>query len=396
MGRHIDEDERRARLGRRHRLARESSAASPIEVARSLTAIHGTDPASTVLGIIARCPAAGIDEIEHALYDERSIVRVLGLRRTLFAVDWELAPSIWLSSSSTVVREQYRLLGRLLDASHIPEPEIWLAEAERRLLAYLADRPGSTSAEIGAADPYLGYRLALDTIGGGGAEQSITSRLLTLMSADGRVIRAKPRGRWNSALFTWFPTDRWRTDWPHPQDAQTADADIARSWLAGHGPATIEDFAWWTGWPKGRARKAIAQVSGREVTVDTGTAFVLDSDLEPVLAPDPWIALLPGLDSTTMGWKQRDFYLGPHAGRLFDSVGNAGPTVWADGRIIGGWVQLDNGAIVYELYEDIGRERTVELDERAAALGSLLDDVRLKPRARRWTEAERSLRERHA
>jgi hypothetical protein len=97
-----------------------------------------------------------------------------------------------------------------------------------------------------------------------------------------------------------------------------------------------------------------------------------------------------------MGWKRRNFYLGQYAERLFDDVGNGGPTVWVDGRVVGGWTQLDDGNVVYELFEEIGRERQIELDSEASRLTELLGDVRLKPRARRWTRSERDLREKHA
>ncbi len=391
MTRFIEDDERRARLGRRHRLALEDRAASPLEAAQSLTAVHGTDPASTMLGLLARCSDASIDDIEFALYEDRSIIRLLALRRTVFAVDWELAPSFWRSSEQSVVRNQLRIFLRALHATGISDPETWALEAERRLLAQLASNPGSTSTELAAADPYLGHRVSIGSAAGVAGNQSVTSRLLTYMSADGRVIRGRPRGGWTSTQFTWNTSNQWRTDWPEPPRPEAADAVIAQSWLFGHGPASIEDFTWWTGWTKGRARKAIESAGGRSVTTTSGDAFVLETDIDPVLAPAPWVAFLPALDSTTMGWKSRDFYLGNHAGELFDAVGNAGPTVWANGRIVGGWVQLENGAVAFDCYEDIGREQSQQLEEVAARLERTIASVRLKPRARRWTESERAL-----
>ncbi len=389
VARSIDDNERRARLGRRHRLAPSERAATPLEVARSLTAVHGTDPGSTVLGILARARDAEVAGIERALYDDRSIVRLLGMRRTVFAVDWKLAPAVW-SSSANVVRDQLRLLDRMLTASGIEAPEQWIREAEVRLIDFLETNPGSTSTEIAAADPYLGHRVPIG--GPVGATQSVTSRLLTHMSADGRVVRAKPRGSWTSTQFTWATAASWRDDWPERPDRDAADACIARSWLYGHGPALLEDFAWWTGWPKGRSRKALDRAGAIEVEISDGIGFVLESDLEFVPAPEPWIALLPGLDSSTMGWKSRRFYLGEYSERLFDNVGNGGPTVWVDGRVVGGWTQLDSGVVVYRLFEDIGSERRSELDLEAARLTDMLGDVRLKPRARRWTQSELDLR----
>src|SRR5690606_4404040 len=49
------------------------------------------------------------------------------------------------------------------------------------------------------------------------------------------------------------------------------------------------------------------------------------------------VALLPALDPTTMGWAARDWYLGPHKAAVFDTIGNAGATVWWEGRIVGAW-----------------------------------------------------------
>ena len=57
------------------------------------------------------------------------------------------------------------------------------------------------------------------------------------------------------------------------------------------------------------------------------------------------MALLPVLDPTVMGWKERGFYLGPHGPALFDRNGNAGTTAWVDGRIVGCWVQDAEGVV---------------------------------------------------
>ena len=77
-------------------------------------------------------------------------------------------------------------------------------------------------------------------------------------------------------------------------------------------------------------------VGAVEVELDDGVGFVLPDDLDPVDPPEPWVALLPGLDPTTMGWKQRGWYLDPEVGAaVFDRNGNGGPTVWVDGRIVG-------------------------------------------------------------
>ena len=94
----------------------------------------------------------------------------------------------------------------------------------------------------------------------------------------------------------------------------------------------------------------------------------------------------------SMGWKHRDFVLGPHRERLFDTNGNAGPTVWVDGRIVGGWAQRDDGEVAFTLLQDVGAEATTAVEQRAAELTTMLGDVRLKARARGWTDVEKALR----
>jgi hypothetical protein len=83
-----------------------------------------------------------------------------------------------------------------------------------------------------------------------------------------------------------------------------------------------------------------------------------------------------------MGWKQRSWYLGDHSARLFDSNGNAGPTVWCDGRVVGGWAQRRTGEVVTELLDDVGRARRAVIDRKAAELEEWIGDLRVTPRFR--------------
>ena len=86
-------------------------------------------------------------------------------------------------------------------------------------------------------------------------------------------------------------------------------------------------------------------------------------------APAQVAALLPALDPTPMGWQARDWYLGPHGAALFDRTGNIGPTVWYQGRIVGGWARRADGEIVYRLLEKLGREATQAVAREAETLG---------------------------
>jgi hypothetical protein len=126
----------------------------------------------------------------------------------------------------------------------------------------------------------------------------------------------------------------------------------------------------------------LAEIGAVEVQVDSGPAYLLPDDTTPVEPVSSWVQLLPSLDPTTMGWKQREWYLGPHYPRLFDRNGNAGPTVWVDGRVVGGWAQRSSGEIVWELLEDVGTEAISEVERQAGALADWLGERVVIPRFR--------------
>jgi hypothetical protein len=100
------------------------------------------------------------------------------------------------------------------------------------------------------------------------------------------------------------------------------------------------------------------------------------------------VRLLPALDPTVMGWAERDWYLGAHRTALFDRNGNAGPTIWADGRVVGGWAHRADGTVAVRLLEDVGAEVTGAVDTAAGQLEAWLGERRFTPRFRTPLEKE--------
>ena len=93
---------------------------------------------------------------------------------------------------------------------------------------------------------------------------------------------------------------------------------------------------------------------------------------------EPWAALLPTLDPTVMGWREREFYLDPaDTPYLFDTNGNAGNTAWWDGRVVGAWAQDDDAVVQVLPRHDIGAAGRAALDAEAARLTEWLDGVRI-------------------
>ena len=142
----------------------------------------------------------------------------------------------------------------------------------------------------------------------------------------------------------------------------------------------------------GLVKRALAQIDTVDVQLADGSLALLRADdAEPVPAPAPWVALLPALDPAPMGWQERSWYLGEHRASLFDYSGNIGPTVWCEGRIVGGWAQRkDTGEVVVRLLEDIGAEAGHAIRAEAARLQEWIGDVRVTPRFRTPLERELS------
>jgi hypothetical protein len=259
---------------------------------------------------------------------------------------------------------------------------------EKVAVRALETRGGATAAELAKDDPRLAQQIVLAEGKPYEGRQSVVSRILLLLAAEGRIVRGRPRGSWVSGQYRWSAVDAWLPDGVPPWSLQEAQAELVGRWLRGFGPATIADVKWWTGLPMGQVRRAVAQTGAVEVDLDGTPGLLLPDDLDPVPAPEPWVALLPALDPTTMGWAGRDFYLGPHRPALFDRNGNAGPTIWLDGRVVGGWAQRATGEVVLRLLEDVGTDATTAIEAEAASLSDWLTPLRVTPRFRTPLERE--------
>ncbi|MET9957965.1 winged helix DNA-binding domain-containing protein [Streptomyces sp. NPDC006326] len=377
--------ERRNRLGRRHCLAPSAHADAVPEVADAVVALHATDAATVFLSARARLAEGGPAVIEKALYEDVSLVRLLSMRNTLFAVSTALAPYVYASTARGIALKERRTLLKHLQEDGQGLDADWLAQAEAAALDALDTRGPSTGSQLSAAVPALRRKI---TVGRGKkyeAETGVATRVIRLLAADGRIRRDRPRGSWTSSQYRWVHTAPW-PDVP----AAEARAEIARRWLRSYGPATEADLAWWTGWNLTDVRKALAAVGPDQVRLEDGTlALVSPGDTGSESAPEPWAAFLPGLDPSSMGWADRSFHLdAAHRSILFDYAGNIGPTVWWNGEIVGGWAQRADGEIVWRLLADRGRTAEEAITTEAARLGRWVGDARITPRFRTPLERE--------
>jgi hypothetical protein len=379
--RRIGVEERRARLGRRHALA--APVRSPVDAAVAVVGLHSSDPTTVYLSGRARVGGFAVADLEDALYGRRDLVRMLGMRRTLFVVPRDLAAVMDEACTKAIAaRERTRLVTMLEqhEVTPVGRGRRWLARVVEKTYAALDARGEATARELTKDVPELGVKLAFGEGKSWAGTVGVSTRVLFLLAAEGRILRGRPLGTWVSGQYRWATTERWLGGPLPAVDHEAACAELLRRWLRAFGPTTVTDLRWWTGWTARLATATLAAVGAVEVELDDGIGHVLPDDLEPEDAPGPWVAFLPGLDPTVRGWKERAWYLGEHERTLFDSNGNAGPTVWANGRVVGGWGQTDEGEIVVALLERVDARTRRRIDAEGDRLRAWLGDVRIRAR----------------
>jgi hypothetical protein len=381
--RHIDRGERRRRLVVRHHLARPAGGVE--QVAGDLVGLHSTDPATVVLSLRARLDPFAVADVEDAIYEQRTLLRMLAMRRTMFVVPLDLAAVMDASCTQALVPGERRKLVAMLEGAGVTEDaDAWIERVGAETLAALRAAGPLPASQLTKAVPDLALQLRMAVGKKYEGLVGVSTRLLFLLSAEGRIARARPLGSWLSSQYRWVTMADWIGELPAIPVAE-ARAELVRRWLRAYGPGTVDDLAWWTKWTKADVRTALAAIGAVEVTTDTGEdgaarAWVLDDDLDDTPPAGDPVALLPALDPTIMGWKERGWYLGPHRGPLFDRNGNAGPTVWVGGRAVGAWSQRAGGEVVTRLLEPVDADAVDRIDAAAERLTAWMDGIRVIPR----------------
>ncbi len=375
----ISDEQRRMRLGRRHAVAPQHRVADPVAAARAVVALHSTEAASVHLAVAARVAVAAVSDVDRVLYEERSLVKQLAMRRTLFAFPRDLVPAALGSSSDRVAAALSSRISRTIATNGLAtDGDAWLDEACRAVEDAVSHAGALSNAEIRSQVPMVRGQVNVGT-GKWGQAVQVSPWVCTLLGLRGRLTRGAPVGDWTNPRARWQRMDDWLGAPVEPLEARQGYAQLVERWLDRFGPGTLDDIVWWLGATKGIVRTAIADVAAVEVDLDDGqVGYALPHDLADVAEVEPWAALLPVLDATTMGWKSRGFYLDPDdVGHLFDTNGNGGTTAWWNGRIVGCWVQGPDGRVRVVARHALGKDAARALDAEAVRLTEWLGGVRV-------------------
>jgi winged helix DNA-binding protein len=294
-------------------------ARSPVDVAHRLLAIQAQDLRGARLAIRARTRGLSAADVHRALTVDRSLVISWLNRGTLHLVRAEDYPWLHALTAPRTVTSVMRRLGQERVSPSAAERGVGLIER------VLADEGPLTRDQL--RDRLASARLR--------TEGQALVHILALASLRGVMVRGPMSGdRHAFALVRdWLGTQP-----PFERDA--ALAELARRYLAGHGPGDARDLAMWAGLPLRDARAGLAAIGSEIVERADG---LVEPKRHPAVEPLPPPRLLGPYDPVLHGWRSRDFVLGPHR----DAVTVAGlfrPFAMVRGRAVGTW-SLSQGAV---------------------------------------------------
>ncbi|MDQ3936321.1 MAG: winged helix DNA-binding domain-containing protein, partial [Actinomycetota bacterium] len=215
-------------------------ARSPVAVAERLLAVQGQDPRGARLAVRARTRGLSAADVDRALTEDRSLVITWLNRGTLHLVRAEDYP--WLQALTTPP----------------------LLTGNMRRLAQEGVEPAAADRAVGVIERALADEGPLtrdqlrDRVAAAGTrtEGQALVHLLFLASLRGLVVRGPMSGKQHAFALV--------RDWlgePQPVDRARALAELARRYLAGHGPADDRDLARWAGLPLRDARAGLEAIS---------------------------------------------------------------------------------------------------------------------------------------
>ena len=294
------------------------------------------------------------------------------MRRTLFVLPLDLAAVVQAACTESILAASRRRYAKLIEGGGIAsDGEAWLDEVGAETLRALKARGEAFAAELSADVPLLREKIHFGEGKTWASSTGMTSWVLFLLAAEGRVVRGRPRGAWTSSQWCWAPAEAWLEE-PLPRlEPEAARVELASRWLAVFGPASVTDLKWWTGWTLTQTRAALGAIEAVEVDLDGVSGSVLPERPRTGAEPEPWAAFLPSLDPTAMGRKERDWYLGEHAAALFDRNGNevqrcGGTAAWS----AAGRGEKDR-EVAFRLLEDVSAEGIRAIEAEAERVGGL-------------------------
>ena len=291
-------------MARRHALAPRHRVADAQAAARAMTALHATEPATPYLSLFARIDSFTRADLDDALFESKSLVKQLAMRRTLFVFPRDLLSAAVSSPSARVVGQEYSRLVKDLERSQVTgDGASWLAAAREAVLRRLAGGAELSATELREGLVELAGQVSWYEHKPYGAVLHVAPRVLTWLSATGDVVRGRNAGNWRISRPLWARMDDWLGAPVSRCEVRKGYAELVGRYLRTFGPVTDRDLVWWFGATKAAMREALSDLSAVQVRLQRAqTGWVLPDDVNPEPPVEPWAALLPALDPTAVSY----------------------------------------------------------------------------------------------
>jgi hypothetical protein len=306
-------------------------ARDPASVVSRLLAVQAQDLRGARLAMRARTSGLTSARVDHAFTEERSIVITWLNRGTLHLVRSD--DYSWLHSltAPTAISANARRLRQ----------EGVSAKAAERAVAIITR---SLENEGPLTRQQIGDHLRAGRVR---VEGQALVHLLLLASHRGLVVRGPMIGQEQAFVLT--------RDWlgeTKPPERPLALAELAHRYLAGHGPATDRDLAYWSGLALRDARAGLKAIGQEIIERGDGLLSLKGRRSTSDLRPPP--RLLGSFDPLLFGWTSREPVLGPH-GAAVVSGGVFRPFVIVDGRAAGTWT-IGGGDLTMKPFRPLSRQ----------------------------------------
>lgn len=288
-------------------------AGSALEVTRRLLAVQGQDQRGARLAIRARSSGLTAADVDRALTEERSLLITWVNRGTLHMLASEDYPWLHALTAPTLLTANARRLTQEGLSSAAVEKGVSVIERA------LGSEGPLSRAQLRERIAEVGVRI----------EGQALVHLLMLATLRGIAVR----GPMVDGQHAYVLVEDWLGKVAGPVDRDRALGELARRYLAGHGPAEDRDLARWSGLPLRDARAGLSAIASKLHERPDGLLELVDA---PAPAPPPEPRLLGAFDPLLLGWCSRDELLSGNEG-IVTTNGLFRPFALVSGRAVASW-----------------------------------------------------------
>ena len=299
-----------------------------------------------------------VEDVRHALWRDRKLVKTWLMRGTLHLARAEDLPFYTAAMSRRWIRVQ----NSWLKFWNITEPELW--QLVDSIDAALDGKPMTREELIAKVGKGKSKELHEALRSGWGG-------MLKPAARNGRLCFGPNRGQ----SVTFVSPRSWLRTWKDVEP-EAGIVEMARRYLRAYGPATRSDFArWWGPWPGvGNAAWTGLAAELTPVSIDGVRAEVLADDLEKLRKAklQRTVNLLPNFDPYLMGYANRDHLFDKvHSPKVSRIAGWISAVVLVDGRVEGTWTYTVNKStlrVKVEPFKRFDSKLVAEVKRRASEI----------------------------